>query len=186
MNFNKKKVLNISKSILVGFVVVFIYILSMQGIKINKDQNYIPSIFGHTYLNVLSGSMEPEFTAYDLIIGKKISNTKSLKVGDVVTFRDGQMLITHRITEINKETGLFKTKGDANETVDIKERKSADVVSVYKTKIPKAGYIISKFHNFIFLGLVWLIFMYFIASEIIKEIKKEKEKKQKLNEAENI
>lgn len=175
---DKQKLWKYTKFTISGVLIALMYILAVQGIRLNKDPNYIPSIMGYTYLNVLSNSMEPEFSANDLVIGKKVSDSSILQVGDVVTFRDRQMLVTHRITEINNEDGLIYTKGDANAAADFEGRKPEDAVSIYSIAIPKIGAIISKFHNFTFLGLVWLIFMYLIISEVIKEVKNNK----KLNE----
>lgn len=182
MNSEKKgKIWYLVKTGFTTLLLIVMFVLAYQGININKDPNYIPSIFGHTYLNVLSGSMEPEFSAKDLIIGKNINENTELKVGDVITFKDQKILTTHRIVGIN-EDGTYTTKGDANGTEDLEPVSKEQVVSVYKVHIPKIGILISKFHNFEFLGLLWIILMFAIISEIVKEAKKEKEKNKETKE----
>lgn len=175
--FNAKKILNIIKTSFWMILFTFIFILSFNGIKIKSDANYVPTILGHTYLNVLSGSMDPEFTVNDLIIGKTVNKSTKINIGDVITYRDGKMLVTHRVQNIEKGN-LFLTKGDANEVTDAKLVPFDSIISVHKTTIPKAGIIAAKFQDFTFLALVFFIFMYFIIKELIIEVKKIKANKK--------
>ncbi len=71
-------------------------------------------IFGYTHSIVLSGSMEPAFSAGDLLIFRE---EQSYAPGDVVIFQtpDGA-LVTHRI--LREEEGGYVTMGDANNTED--------------------------------------------------------------------
>lgn len=154
-----------------------IFILSFNGIKIKSDANYIPTIFGYTYLNVLSGSMAPEFDVNDLIIGKTVNKSTKINVGDIITYRDGQMLVTHRVQNI-EEGNKFLTKGDANEINDAKLVPFESVISIHKTTLPKLGIIAAKFQDFTFLALAFLIFMYFIVKELLIEFKKIKAAKK--------
>ena len=57
--------------------------------------------------------MAPTITTNDLIVVKV---TKNVGVDDVITFEDGDILVTHRI--IDKTAQGFITKGDANNIVD--------------------------------------------------------------------
>ena len=54
----------------------------------------LPMIGGYAQLTVLSGSMEPAFSAGDLII---IHRETSYQVGDIVSFWDEGSLTTHRL-----------------------------------------------------------------------------------------
>ena len=77
-------------------------------------------IIGITPYAVTSGSMEPELHVGSVVYVKG-ADPKSLKEGDIITFRLGEDLIaTHRIIEIIDENGhlSFKTKGDANNISD--------------------------------------------------------------------
>ncbi|MHB1152197.1 MAG: signal peptidase I [Eubacteriales bacterium] len=84
------------------------------------NPNQVPNIFGYKPLIVLSGSMEPTLLTGDLIFVKEVP-TESLKVGDVISFREKNLVTTHRVQKIMNEEGLshFTTKGDNNNIEDI-------------------------------------------------------------------
>lgn len=87
-----------------------VWMLVQQNI-LKKDA---PEVFGVSQYIVTSGSMEPSFSPGDMILVKK---QDSYKLGDVVTFLDGQgQTVTHRI--VGAVSGQFITKGDANNTED--------------------------------------------------------------------
>ena len=73
----------------------------------------IPSVLGFAPIYVLSGSMEPTFSAGDMIL---IHKSPQYKPGDVVTFWSGGELVTHRI--IGEGPDGFIVKGDANNVRD--------------------------------------------------------------------
>jgi signal peptidase len=73
---------------------------------------------GYRGLTVLSGSMEPTFSAGDVLVQHEVS-PRSIAVGDIVTFRDpegGDRLITHRVRGVVERDGRVEviTRGDAN------------------------------------------------------------------------
>ena len=83
------------------------------------------SIGGYSFFRVVTGSMEPEIFAGELIASKSV-DIDTLRVGDVICFRSKSpdMLgrsITHRVIgrsqDVNGNTQL-QTKGDANTAVD--------------------------------------------------------------------
>ncbi|MDZ5010224.1 signal peptidase I, partial [Clostridium perfringens] len=162
---------------IIFIVLTTIFVLTFQSIKIRINTDYIPTLFGNTYLNVLSESMVPEFKLNDLVIGKIVNDTKEIKVGDIVTYRDGRMLVTHRVVEVKNGGEAFITKGDANEALDANIVPKENLVSKYKFNIPYLGYIIAKFQDLKFLAIMGIVFMYFIIKELIIEIKKVKKNK---------
>lgn len=102
-----------------------------------------PDIFGYSPLVVTSGSMEPAFSAGDLVI---IHRQETYAPGEVVTFRDGEgSLVTHRI--IGTNSGKFITKGDANNTEDRELLSPENVVGAMKTYLPGAGSLILFFRS---------------------------------------
>lgn len=81
-----------------------------------------PTVLGVAPMVVLSGSMsgtaEDHIEVGDLIFTTK-PDTEALQVGDVVAFKDGNVVVTHRIVAVTAdESGKkqFITKGDANNT----------------------------------------------------------------------
>lgn len=76
------------------------------------DKDYV-TIFGYTYFEVASGSMEPFISKDDMVI-VKLDDT--YQEGDVVTYYLNGDFITHRVVKIDINT--ITTKGDANNTKD--------------------------------------------------------------------
>jgi len=102
MDFIKKLVHILAN---ISYVLIIIYLII-----------WLPSLFGYKPLVVLSGSMSPTFEKGDVIYYHEASQNE-IKVGDAITFKLEDTIVTHRINEID-EDGMYVTKGDANETVD--------------------------------------------------------------------
>lgn len=103
-------------------IVILIPILFISGvILINSytKPNEIPSFFGYKPFIVLSGSMETEIYSGDIAVAKVV-DVNTLKVGDVIAYRSGDSVITHRIVEKVNDSGenKFVTKGDNNNVKD--------------------------------------------------------------------
>lgn len=93
-----------------------------------------PYLFGYAQLTVLSGSMEPAFSAGDFLI---IHRETAYAVGEVVTFRDEGALTTHRIVENGPEG--FITKGDYNNAPDSEPVPAERIVGKVVLVIPGLG-----------------------------------------------
>ena len=103
-----------------------------------------PELFGVRFMVVLSDSMAPRIRAGDLIIASK-PNPATLKVGDIVTYRDasGSRLITHRIIGRTEEQDgpVFTMKGDNNNVPDNRLIHAKDVAGIFRARIPYGGYV---------------------------------------------
>ncbi len=104
-----------------------------------------PSVLGTTPMAVLSGSMsgtaEDHIEVGDLIFINKIE-PEELEAGDVIAYMDGTMVVTHRIVEVQTaEDGSIQwiTKGDANNSNDLKPISETQLVGIYTARIPKVG-----------------------------------------------
>lgn len=75
--------------------------------------NQLPMPFGYGAAVVLSGSMEPVFSAGDMILVKEAD---SFQENDIVVYQDKNTLVVHRIIYLDEET--VTTKGDANDAAD--------------------------------------------------------------------
>ena len=98
-------------------MLIFNITLIIKGF-VNPDK--VPSVFGISPLIVQSGSMEAQIHTGDVVIVKNV-DTSTLKAGDIVAFKSGNVVVTHRISEIvTTESGekAFVTKGDANNVND--------------------------------------------------------------------
>ncbi len=132
-------------TVLVGILTVNVSIM----IQANTDKDKVPSVFGYKPFIVLSGSMETEIKVGDLIITKIVDPT-TLKVDDVIAFRDNEGTVTtHRIIEIVNREGVdyFITKGDNNTSQDQNLVELSDVEGIYVTRIPSIGNILNGLAN---------------------------------------
>ena len=144
MDTNKKWYQKISNWLFVIAVAILVPILLVNlsiMFQANTDKNKIPSVFGYKPFIVLSGSMETDIRVGDLIITKEVDPT-TLKIGDVIAFRDPERTVTtHRIIEIVDCYGndCFITKGDNNSSQDQQLVELDDVEGIYIARVPSVG-----------------------------------------------
>ena len=91
------------------------------------------NIFGYTVFSVATGSMQPTLNINDIII---IKITDEIKEGDIITFKENNEFITHRVIRKNDET--FITKGDSNNSEDNPINKQ-NIIGKFICKIPVIG-----------------------------------------------
>ena len=103
-------------------------------------------IAGFRTFTIMSGSMEPEYPVGAMVYVKPV-DYQSLEVGDVISFvaNDEKTVVTHRIVDIEiDETDAtvrrFKTKGDANSSVDSGLVHYRNVLGTPIITIPLIGY----------------------------------------------
>ena len=85
--------------------------------------------------------MEPVYYRGDAVIIEKI-NAKEVKIGDILVFKVGSGIVTHRVVEISQEDGkmVFRTKGDNNKTEDTFDIDDSDVKGIVKYVVKYLGY----------------------------------------------
>lgn len=96
-----------------------------------------PDIFGYSVAVVISGSMSDSIEINDMVM---IHEEEDYAPGDVITFKSGDSLVTHRIIG-QSETG-FITKGDANNSADLEPVHREDVIGKVIHVIPRIGFLI--------------------------------------------
>lgn len=127
--------------ILLGIMIICNLVLVARGL-IRPDVP--PSVFGYTPLVVLSGSMsgsqEGHIEAGDLILVKE-TEPSAIRIGDVISFTDGNSVVTHRVVSIEDtdEGREYVTRGDANNTEDAGTISETEVIGRYVLRIPGAG-----------------------------------------------
>ena len=139
------KMQKIKKAISIIVVLILLPILLMSIVILVDSYthpNEVPSFFGWKPFIVLSGSMETQISAGDIVVVKEI-DTNELKKGDIIAFKDGNIVITHRIDEVTEIDGKtqYITKGDNNSTQDIGYVSPEQVEGVFKFKIARLGHI---------------------------------------------
>ncbi len=113
---NIKKRFNIIIYIILIPILIYNISLIIQSlVKTSETPNFLGI---KTYV-IISGSMESELQIGDIVIVKKVGQDE-LKNGDISSFRQGQSVITHRISEVIEKDGKvqYKTKGDNNNAED--------------------------------------------------------------------
>ena len=135
-----RKTWNVISSILVALVVLLALLL--VGAR----------IFGLQVFTVLSGSMEPTYHTGSLIYVKKV-DPYAIEPGQVITFMlDENTVATHRVVgvvpdEEDSSVIRFRTKGDANESVDGSLVHYKNVIGTPVFTIPYLGYVASFIQN---------------------------------------
>ncbi len=162
------KVLNIIKNIICWTLIVCL-VTVLVTFFMSRKNGETPSLFGYSILRVSSGSMEPELMVNDVILDHKVDDVKTLKVGDIITFRgSGQLegrLVTHKIIKAPySENGklMLQTRGIANEIAD-QPIEAEDVRGIMICKIPYLDTVYNIFLSpwglLILIGLIVLIFI---------------------------
>lgn len=173
-NTIKKVFSSIGKIINIILIVILIILLIFNIYNLISRSffdNDMPKFFGFASAVVVTGSMSGAIEIGDYII---IKEAKQYKEDDVITFKQNNMLITHRIIEVTEEG--YITKGDANTAPDDMieyEQIEGKVVLI----IPKVGKVVdfikTPFGILVILALVLLIFGVRHAIETAGKNKKE-------------
>lgn len=136
------------------------------------------------FVIVVTGSMDGEDTGYEigsipvdsLIVVERVSHDKisSLEIGDVVAYRNGSMLIVHRLVSIDNDNETMVLKGDVNtstETVSFSDV-VGKVVDVHPA-IGKAMTLLRTKAVFILVELACLALVLSSIREIIQIVREE-------------
>lgn len=99
----------------------------------------LAALMGMTPYIVLSGSMEPTISTGSIVWVD--TKEKDYRIGDVVSYKIHDQIVTHRIVKM--ENGIYKTKGDSNEIEDSVSLNISQMIGKVKVVIPKVGYLIS-------------------------------------------
>mgnify|MGYP004640527739 FL=1 len=137
------KMQKIKKAISIIVILILIPILLISIVILVDSHTHpdeVPSFWGWKPFIVLSGSMETQISAGDIVVVKEI-DTNELKKGDIIAFKDGNIVITHRIDEVTEIDGKtqYITKGDNNNTQDIGYVSPEQIEGVFKFKVSRLG-----------------------------------------------
>ncbi|MBS7383502.1 MAG: hypothetical protein KIG18_07325 [Candidatus Methanomethylophilaceae archaeon] len=136
------------------------------------------------FIIVVTGSMDGEDTGYEigsipvdsLIVVERVGHDRisSLEIGDVVAYRNGSMLIVHRLVSIDNDNETMVLKGDVNtstETVSFSDV-VGKVVDVHPA-IGKAMTLLRTKAVFILVELACLALVLSSIREIIQIVREE-------------
>lgn len=129
--YKTMKVISNLLFVVLGLVLV-VCLYSFVSIQV-LSHKYV-NFFSYTFFQIGSNSMAPAITTNDLIVVKLSDD--DIKAGDIITYEDGDTLVTHRVQSVN-QTG-YVTKGDANMEQDRAILKDQVVGKVVKI-LPQYG-----------------------------------------------
>ncbi len=147
-----KKIGSIVINFLMAIVTIIVLFLMYRFIMIKVCHKDYVSTFGYSMFEIVTGSMEPTLNVYDFIL---VKYDDDLKVNDIITYKEENSFITHRIIGINGDNLI--TKGDANNSEDkviSKDKVIGKVVKVF----PKLGIV----KNIIITPKIMISFLTFI------------------------
>lgn len=180
----KKRAITLIKifNILIFLIIVPILIYNITLIiKYIQNPNETPDFFGFKTYEIVSRSMENTINKNDIIVVKKVDKNE-INENDIISFDNGNEIITHRIVEIeniNEET-LYTTKGDNNRFKDDEKISFEQIEGKYVFKLSKLGYLMNFLKNRYFLIILFiiLIFCFIHIINVKKRIKNRKEKRK--------
>lgn len=155
------------------FLVIVLPFLIFNLTLIIKSKLYpdkIADFMGYKPFIVMSGSMETTINIGDLVIVKKV-NSSSIHTGDIIAFKNGNIVISHRVKEVINYSGTykFKTKGDNNNVADDFIVSSDAIEGIFVNKIPGLGSILLFLGKPI--GLLMVILVIIIVSTALYFVK---------------
>lgn len=163
-----KKIWDTAATVVVVLVVIFAVFL--MGAR----------LVGLQVFHVVSPSMEPTYSVWDLIYVKEV-DPDSVKVGDPITYvlNEDLVVATHRVVEIDRENRQFTTKGDANTTADTNPVHFNNLIGVPVFSIPLLGYVSAKIQSppgmYIAIGLGIVLLAVVFLPDILAKGTKQKE-----------
>lgn len=152
----KTVISNVIYVILIVALIINIVLVFQTMINTQK----VPNLFGYKSFSIVTESMEPTIRVNDLIITKNVKQDE-IKEKDIITYKRGDSVITHRVFKVVNDAGniYYLTKGDSNYIQDDYKVKYKDIEGKYVGKFPKVGKVVSVLKNRKLVFAIILIFL---------------------------
>lgn len=184
---HERKILNFIVDTVITILLVIVMCISLILIiicvKSNKNTTEIADFMGYKPVVCISNSMQDVFEVGDIVISKKCSED-SISIGDIITYREGENIVTHRVENIvyTEKGKAFVTKGDSNNTIDQDTVIYEQIEGKYCYKIPQLGKIIlllQKPQGFIIVflipvAIIAIIYKIILIRKDVKDLRKRK------------
>ena len=152
MEYDVEKISNriknkmMTKKIFKYIILNILIILFIINLILSFEENM--HILGIYMFNIVSESMEPTLEINDVVVVQKCE-PKRLQKGDIITFKQEERTISHRIVDITKTKDIikFETKGDNNKISDPDFVEAEQVYGKVLFRIKKIGNIITYIQN---------------------------------------
>jgi len=123
------KILKIIKNIIINLIIFVLGIIAIiaiwTSIQLNVQNKEYVDLFGYSLFSTETGSMSPKIEKGDVVI---VKIGEHVQENDIITYKNNNSFITHRIIEIDGESII--AKGDNNNTKDEPITKEAIVGKV--------------------------------------------------------
>lgn len=190
----KEKVLKVKRTlkklVYILLIPLLVYNISLI-IQAVARPNETPAFFGIKMYVIVSGSMEPELYVGDIVIVKDLKDEDKINKDDVISFRQGQTIITHRVSEVVNINGVekYRTKGDNNNTEDIMIIGRESIEGKVVNSIKSLGKTVLALRNTTLIIVIVLFYYAFLVFDqkkqnrkAIRKIKREEYEEQKKEE----
>ena len=112
----------------------------------------VSQMFPYCVIGIGSGSMEPELHVGDAVFVHKISDSSMIREGQIIVYEVENIKVIHRVVKVINDNNItyYKTKGDANNSIDDIKLTIDNIYGVVEFKIPfiaKPTIYLSKFLN---------------------------------------
>lgn len=118
----------------------------------------LPRIWGYEAYNVVSGSMEPEIPVGSILYVKPMEPEK-VKESDVIAFRSGDSVVSHRVVRNKLVEGELVTKGDANAGEDLNTVPYKALIGRVEYHLPVLGRVM-----FLYTSSIGKMYVFFFAA----------------------
>ncbi len=173
------KTLGILLSLVIVFLIIFNITLMVKSII---NPNKLPDFLGLKTFVIVSESMEPTINPGDAIFIKEVPQNE-LKENDIISFKDGNIINTHRIVRINNDNGkiTYTTKGDNNKNEDRIAVSYDKIEGKYEFKLSKVGILIEIIKSKATLVILLVILMLISYYQVRISKRKLKRKEERYN-----
>lgn len=175
-------------SICICIIIVFFLIFNVSLIITSYIKpGETPNFFGIKSFTIVSESMEPKINKQDVIFIKEVDKDE-IEVGDIISFKTGEIINTHRIVKIEEQNGeeVYITKGDNNKKEDRGYVKLNDIEGKYLFKIPKFGIIVEILKSKITLVILLVILVLISYYQVVLTKRKLKRKEERYEYNKNL
>lgn len=107
------KIIGYVLNVLIILVTIIMLMAIYYFVQVKILNKPYANMFGYTFFEVATGSMEPTIDVGDIIV---VKITNEVNPNDIIVCNDKHSFITHRLISIQGDK--LNTKGDANNTED--------------------------------------------------------------------
>ncbi len=149
-----------------------VLVATVATLALSAAATRLAPLLGREVFVIRGGSMSPAIALGSAIIAARAPADRVV-VGDIVTVRGTNgVVVTHRVVDVVVHEGdhFFRTKGDANATVDPFLVPEGAIVGVVETTLPMAGFVMAMLTQPSgFLSLAAGLIACYVALSIIEE-----------------